>query len=273
MKIVTGSRGTPHITSNDMQAFNQGIVSTGNAVLTVGQKFAATLTDANTVTIEDGDGVMQGVHFRILPGEVEDVSIANGTSGYNRIDLICARYTKDALSGHEDVALVVVEGTPSDSTPTAPDYNTGDILEGATVVDMPLYKVTLTGLTPALESVMPMVTGEKRTASLDDQVVAQGSVNNFTFFDAVGHGLYWLDASATRLPSGDWQMIVYAYTPSRAAGQQSFEVAKVSGNSVAHHFNGIVPFIADDTEVHIEIDNDASADQTFDIDLHLTKVL
>ena len=150
MKIVTGYTGTPHVTSNAAQALNQGIFGSGNSVLNVGNKFAATLTDANTVTIQDGEGIMQGVHFRIDPGTTETATISNGTSGYKRIDLICARYTKNAITGVEDVSLVVIEGTPDASSPSAPSYNTGTILTGSTPVDYPLYKVSLDGLTPTL---------------------------------------------------------------------------------------------------------------------------
>lgn len=150
MKIVTGSTGTTHITSNDDQGLNQGIFGTGNTVLEVGNEFAATLTDATTVTLQSGEGVMQGVHFRIEPGTTDTVTISPGTTGYNRIDLICARYTKDAQTGYEDVSLVVIEGTPNSSAASAPAYNTGDILTGGTLVDFPLWQVTVTGLTPAL---------------------------------------------------------------------------------------------------------------------------
>ena len=154
MKIVTGYTGQPHITSNAAQAFNQGVFGFGNFVLDVlsvwGNHFAATLTDANTVTIQDGDGIIQGVHFRIDPGTTEAVTISNGTSGYNRKDLICARYTKNAITGVEDVSLVVLEGTPNASTATAPTWNTGSILNGDSPVDFPLYEVSLSGLTPTL---------------------------------------------------------------------------------------------------------------------------
>lgn len=150
MKIVTGYTGTPHVTSNAAQALNQGIFGSGNCVLNVGNKFAATLTDANTVTVQSGEGVLQGVHFRIDPGTTETATISNGTSGYKRIDLICARYTKNAITGVEDVTLVVVEGTPDASTPSVPSVNSGTIITASSPVDFPLYKVTLNGLSPSL---------------------------------------------------------------------------------------------------------------------------
>lgn len=157
MNIVTGYTGTPHITANEIQAFNQGIFGNDNYILNVGQKFAATLTNATTVTIEDGEGVMQGVHFRIAPGDTDTVSISPGTSGYKRIDYICARYSKSAITGVESVELAVVEGTPTTSTPTAPTVNTGTILTGGSPVDFPLWEVDLDGLTPTLSSLVERV--------------------------------------------------------------------------------------------------------------------
>ena len=157
MNIVTGYRGTPHISANEAQALNQGIFGTGNYVLNVGNKFAATLESATSVAIQDGEGVIQGVQFRIAPGSVENVSISPGTSGYKRIDYICARYTKNASTGIEDVSLIVVEGTPSTSTPTAPTVNTGTILTGGSPVDFPLWEVDLDGLTPTLSSLVERV--------------------------------------------------------------------------------------------------------------------
>ena len=153
MNIVTGYTGTPHVTANEAQALNQGIFGPENYVLDVGEKFSATLVDANNITIEDGEGVLQGVQFRIAPGETENVSIDSGTTGYNRIDLICARYTKDAQTGVEAVNLVVIKGTPTASTPSEPTYNTGNVLLSDSPVDFPLYKVTITGVTPVVSKI------------------------------------------------------------------------------------------------------------------------
>lgn len=162
MKIVTGYRGEPHITSNAAQAFNQAIFGSANYVLNIGNKFSAELTNVNTVTVSDGEGVIQGVHFRIEPGESETINITNGSAGSSRIDLICARYTKDSSTGIEDVSLVIIPGEPAESDPEVPEYNTGDILTGASPVDFPLYQVTLTGLTPTLSTLWDLAGKIKR---------------------------------------------------------------------------------------------------------------
>ena len=180
MNIVTGYTGSPHITSNAAQGFNQGIFGAGNYVLNVGNMFDAELTDANTVSLSDGEGVLQGVHFRIDPGTTETVNISNGTSGYKRIDYICARYTKNALTGVETVDLVVVEGTPDASTPTAPTINTGNILLGGSPVDFPIYEVDLDGLTPELIALFEVKQSipefEVKTCNLNGSYIDFGSI-------------------------------------------------------------------------------------------------
>lgn len=150
MRIVTGYTGSPHITSNADQGRNQGIFGTGSCVLNVGNKFEPTLDSVTQVSIKDGEGILQGVHFRVDPGTVDTVSIQSGTTGYNRIDLICARYTKDVDTGFEKVEWAVIQGTPSQSTPSEPSYTVGDILAGDLLAELPLFRVTFTGLTPVL---------------------------------------------------------------------------------------------------------------------------
>lgn len=168
MKIVTGYQGKAHITSNDDKGRNQGIFGTDSYVTSVGQQFAATLVNANELDIADGEGVMQGVHFRIEPGEVDAAKLQNGTSGMKRIDLVVARYTKDSSTGIENVALVVIKGTESSSTPAVPTYNSGEILKGKNTVDFPLYKITYDGIN--VSSVDRMFTKLQTMAELQTAV-------------------------------------------------------------------------------------------------------
>lgn len=168
MKIVTGYQGKVHITSKDDQGRNQGIFGTDSYVTSVGQQFAATLVNANELDIADGEGVMQGVHFRIEPGEVDAAKLQNGTSGMKRIDLVVARYTKDSSTGIENVSLVVIKGTESSSTPAVPAYNSGEILKGKNTVDFPLYKVTYNGIN--VSSVDRMFTTLQTMAELQTAV-------------------------------------------------------------------------------------------------------
>ena len=163
MRIVTGYAGEKHITSNDDQGRNQGIFGTKNYILSVGNKFGYTLISANELQISDGEGVIQGVHFRVEPGTTDSVSIDNGTTGKKRIDLICAKYVKDALTGIESMSWENIKGTESSSTPSAPSYTAGDILAGDPLAEFPVYKVTLDGLSvdsvELVAQVLPTIDG------------------------------------------------------------------------------------------------------------------
>ena len=158
MRIVTGHKGTDHITSNDLQGFNQGIFGSGNYVLPVGNKFAAEMVDSTRLSIMDGEGIMQGVHFRNAPLTVTLLTLDSGVSGKNRIDLICARYTKDNSTGVENVSWQVIKGTATTGAPSEPSYTTGDILGGDLTADFPMFKVTFTGLTPVLTTLFGVKT-------------------------------------------------------------------------------------------------------------------
>lgn len=154
MKIITGKTGTNHVASADDRALNAGIFGTDNYVLNVGSKFAATIETSNNIIIADGELLINGTHARIPHGEPETVIIENGTTGYNRIDLIVARYT--LASGIEKVETVVIKGATTSGTPTRPSYTKGNVLEGVEVAEMPLYAVQLSGVNVA--SITPLFT-------------------------------------------------------------------------------------------------------------------
>lgn len=174
MEIITGYTGTPHITAAQDRAENQGTFGTGSYVLNVGSKLAATAISANEVQIADGVLSHQGCLAIIENGSYDSLPIANGSQGMNRIDLIVARYTKGSGTNVESMSLVVIQGTATSSTPSAPSYNTGDIQNGDTPVDMPLYQVSLTGI--SLTSITPVFTAVQ-TQSETDTLLGNTSIS------------------------------------------------------------------------------------------------
>ena len=144
MDIVTGHVGSAHVTSWQDRDLNQGIFGPDTYILNVGSKLAATIISNNEIRIADGTLVMQGCQGVIQKGTYDTISIDNGTQGLKRNDLICAQYTKSA--GVESMSLVVIKGTAA-STPSDPSYTSGDIQNGDTPVQVPVYRVVLDGLT------------------------------------------------------------------------------------------------------------------------------
>lgn len=164
MDIITGYKGTAHISADQIRGQNKGIFGDGSYILNVGNKFNASIVSATSVKLEDGMLSHQGCTAVIAPGTIETLTIGNGTQGMKRIDLIVARYSKDAGTGVEDMELVVIQGTPAASSPSSPAYNEGDIAAGDSPVDMPLFEVNVDGIT--LDSIVQVAPEIKATAEI-----------------------------------------------------------------------------------------------------------
>ena len=142
--LDTGDTGRAVSAESDGALF-AGIFGSAKYVLENGSQFKAEVQSNNIVKIFDGDAVMYGRHVRIPANDSALVTINNGHSGTNRIDLIVFRYTKDS-TGKETVDLSVIQGEDSTGTAAVPATIDGDILTGAMQADFPLYRVELNGI-------------------------------------------------------------------------------------------------------------------------------
>lgn len=176
IELITGYAGEGHVSSADAGRFNAGVCGTGKYVLGTGTKFAYSIESSNLVRIGSGDAVNQGRHIIIPQNSVEDAAIQNGSQNKTRIDVIALRYSKNASTGVESASLVVIKGTEvtSGSTPTAPAVTSGNIYNGATVDDMPLYHVLIEGT--QITSVTKVFTEIHSLATVADLIYPVGSI-------------------------------------------------------------------------------------------------
>lgn len=150
VELVTGYSGvggdgqpSRHVSSTEDGARQAGTVGTGMYVLSTGSKLSASMEDANTLVVADGDAMMNGRHVS-LP-DPTSFTIPTGVQGQKVSNLAVLRYEK-AADSVESVTPVVLTGEPSADTPTDPAYNEGSILDGDSPVDMPLYRVVTDGI-------------------------------------------------------------------------------------------------------------------------------
>lgn len=146
MKIITGYTGKPHVTSEQDRDVNIGVVGEGSYVLQTGMQLAAEVSSNNEIKIRDGVLMHQGCTASIKKNTYDSLTITNGSQGMKRVDLIVARYEKNQDNGIESLDLKVIQGTPAESNPAAPQYTEGDIQAGDYVADMPMYQVIIDGL-------------------------------------------------------------------------------------------------------------------------------
>lgn len=153
LHFVTSAQDDPHIKSSDDARAYAGLFGNGSYVFKTGNKLSASMVDSNTLRIMDGDSIFCGRKWNIR--NFEDVTIENGTPGMKRVDLVVAHFE---TSPSEEISLVVYKGTEVDTgDPVVPTYIEGDLNAGDTVAEMPLYTVTLNGLTVGVPSQMFVV--------------------------------------------------------------------------------------------------------------------
>ena len=146
MEIITGYTGKPHVTSEQDRDVNIGVVGEESYVLQTGMQLAAEVSSNNEIKIRDGVLMHQGCTASIKKNTYDSLTITNGSQGMKRVDLIVARYEKNQDNGIESLDLKVIQGTPAESNPAAPQYTEGDIQAGDYVADMPMYQVIIEGL-------------------------------------------------------------------------------------------------------------------------------
>lgn len=146
--LVTGSHGgdDPHVESKHDALMHAAMLGRSGYILkTRNWTMKPTAKDANNITIPAWDLVVEGRQIYIAAPT--DVNIQSGSQGQKRRDLIVARYALNSDTGVETVTLEAIKGKPSAATPADPGIETGSIIGGAIVSDLPLCRVNLDGIT------------------------------------------------------------------------------------------------------------------------------
>ena len=143
IELVTGYAGSAHISAADDGAFNMGAFGAGKYVFETASQLAASVVNANTVSVAAGDALFEGRHVRLASAET--VSIDNGAQGVKRHDIVCIKYEKASGTNVESATLAVVKGTAA-ANPVDPTIPSGSIASGSSTAYMPLWRIPLDGI-------------------------------------------------------------------------------------------------------------------------------
>lgn len=176
--LMDGYAGGPHITEKQAGLANQATIGGKDYVLEGGQNAKAQVLTNNSIRIFDAVYSIQGRRDVIAANDYTDVTIANGSQGMNRNDIIVRRYRKNSSSEIESTEYAVIKGTPSTGAATDPSVTVGDIRTGAVLHEMKLYRVRLEGLNivavDQLFTVLPsMATINKVLADTSDKIAVK----------------------------------------------------------------------------------------------------
>ena len=197
MDIITGYTGSPHVTAEQDRDINIGIFGNESYVLQTGSQLTAEVSSNNEIKVRDGVIMHQGCAASIKKNTYNSLTITNGSQGMKRVDLIVARYSRDPSTNEESLTLKVIQGTPSENSPTVPGYTTGDIQSGDLVADMPLYQVILNGLN--ITEVKKLFSVQGSIAELSSNLTKTNTVlenRKPIFIDSTAQGTANLDTNS-----------------------------------------------------------------------------
>lgn len=190
--IETPPQAEAHINAADDRAIWEAVIGM-DGVVNVGQKLKATLISNNLLRIYDGALVVGGAVGRIPFGEYEDITINNGTQNQLRNDLVVAQI--EANGAIENMKLHYIQGVPGEVAKD-PDYTAGNVYEGETLRQYPLYRVKLNGLN--VEAVEPLFEVLPNLGKVKDEV---GELNRKLFLD----GYFFVDFGS--LPNSTTKLV------------------------------------------------------------------
>ena len=207
--VVTAKQGKPHVTADQQALMQAGMLGKGRYALDALNNLACTMTDSNRLTVDTGGLMVDG---RWVVNESQtSFAIANGSQAQFRKDLAALEITVDPSTGVTSLEEKVLQGATAATEAAAadPTYDPGDLYTGLTAV-VPIARITLDGLTPTCEALLPSVADLK---TISEQTKKLGdSVSPKTLVD----GQIKSGESRTVHGIADWLMVgVYA---SAAAG-------------------------------------------------------
>ena len=180
--VVTAKQGKPHVTADQQALMQAGMLGKGRYALDALNNLACTMTDSNTLTVDTGGLMVDG---RWVINEAQtSFAIANGSQAQFRKDLAVLEITVDPSTGVTSLEEKVLQGATAATEAAAadPTYEAGDLYTGLTAV-VPIARITLDGLTPTCEALLPSVadlkTISEQTKKLGDSVSSICS-KNFT---------------------------------------------------------------------------------------------
>lgn len=209
MELVTGRKGSAHITSQQDRMKHQGTWGSGAYILQTGQMLEPQVQSSNEIRIRDGALMVQGALSTVKVNSYDPVTIQNGTQGMKRIDLICWQYTYDAEQDVESAEWVVIQGTPAETDPQQPAYTDGDIQQGDSPVQVPVFAVELDGINvTGVTTLLPTApTFEELNDKLDEKIIVQRYSNRIN----VSNGQNSYTAINVNIPDGYTIIGISAY--------------------------------------------------------------
>lgn len=153
MAVLINGNGYSPVTAQQDADLYAGIVGNATTILGVGEKMAATIIDAYTIRVADGECVSQGRRIHIDAGEYDDFTIPTGAANTTRYYIIGYRLYSDA--GGNELAEKFVRQVASATAV----IQEASLRDGAAESYVSLYRVQQDGFTISNVSAIARING------------------------------------------------------------------------------------------------------------------
>ena len=207
-ELITGTKGTPHVTSTQDRSIYEKIIGKGSYILDDNELLEPELQSNQSLRIRSGMLYHHGSITEVKRNTYDEVTIANGSQGMKRIDLVVLRYTKNPETEIEETNWVVIQGTPAANDPVAPAYTEGNMQEGDLTDDCPFCEVHLDGIqVTEVVKLMKVLDGSLESLNSNMSLIYGGGAlfkvrakPDNLIYGAYDPGIYYFEGSAQGVP-------------------------------------------------------------------------
>lgn len=180
IEVQTSANGKPVTDVSDRKLY-AGMIGRESYVFDIGSKCAASLSDANSLMVQDGSVLHNGAHT-LLKGTTK-FTIPSGLQEQRRSNIAVIRFSIDS-KGALGADPIVLSGDPTTGdNPVDPEWIQDNLLDGATVSDMPLYRVVTDGVNALPPE--PLFKQIQSAAAFRDSQSQWASESKESFFESI----------------------------------------------------------------------------------------
>lgn len=139
--IYTPTGSTPHITAEDDAFIHDALLGSNSGSF---GNLVCTRVDDNTVRLSGGGVSNRGYILYVPAGDTCDLTIATGTQGMSRHDIIASRFVRGGGTVADTHEFVAVQGEAS-SAPSDPTLTHSTLVSSGDVNEVALFRVIITG--------------------------------------------------------------------------------------------------------------------------------
>lgn len=143
--IVNTPTKNNHSDAQDWSSIFRSILGQDSGIINYSKNLKPSIVGLNQVSLESGVFSLQGHILKVNEGTTLRLDVPSGTLGQQRIDYVVAEYHKTPQLEDDTLEFKVISGIPAPAKPEPPKLTTGNVVEGATLVQVPVWELKLDG--------------------------------------------------------------------------------------------------------------------------------